>query len=215
MGVPVILMGESGTGKSYSMRNMDKANTSIINVLGKPLPFRSSGFNAVKVKSIDTITSAIKSAKADSIIIDDFGYTITDIYMRKSYGDEKLKDQFEVYKEIAAKVYGLMNAILALPDEKVVYMTMHTDTSNGRIEPMTIGKLLNEKVKLVGMTTICLISGASGDEHWFTTNGTPPAKTPPGMFAENRIDNDLALVDKAIRDYWGLSASKEVEEDVE
>lgn len=202
MGIPVLMLGESGTGKSYALRNIAE-HAAIINVLNKPLPFRSAGIKTASSRDIAKVRKWVLGAKADSIIVDDFGYLITDLYMRYSYGEEKARDQFEVYKKIGHDVYGLVTAIQDMPGDKIVYLTMHTDTSSGGIEPLTIGKLLNEKVKLVGMFTITLLSMCQGKEYQFVTNGMPPAKTPPGMFDE-RIPNDLMAVDTAIRDYYGL-----------
>ena len=202
MGIPVLILGESGTGKSYGLRNIAE-HAAIINVLNKPLPFRSAGVKTAHSRDIAQVERWVRKAKADSIVVDDFGYLITDLYMRYSYGEEKARDQFEVYKMIGHTVYNLITAVQDMPADKIVYFTMHTDTSSGGIEPLTIGKLLNEKVKLVGMFTITLLSICSGKEYQYITNGMPPAKTPPGMFDE-RIPNDLMAVDTAIRDYYGL-----------
>ena len=202
MGIPVLILGESGTGKSYAMRNI-AGHAAIINVLNKPLPFRSAGIKTASSRDIERVRKWALGAKANSIIVDDFGYLITDMYMRYSYGDEKYRDQFEVYKKIAHDVYALVTAIQDMPADKIVYLTMHTDNSSGGIEPLTIGKMLNEKIKLVGMFTITLLSMCQGKEYQFVTNGMPPAKTPPGMFDE-RIPNDLMTVDTAIREYYGM-----------
>ena len=40
MGIPVLILGESGSGKSASMRNFDPEEVSVFNVASKPLPFR-------------------------------------------------------------------------------------------------------------------------------------------------------------------------------
>ena len=202
MGIPVLILGESGTGKSYGLRNIAE-HAAIINVLNKPLPFRAAGIKVASSRDIERVRKWVLGAKANSIVVDDFGYLITDMYMRYSYGDEKYRDQFEVYKKIAHDVYALVTAIQDMPADKIVYLTMHTDNSSGGIEPLTIGKMLNEKIKLVGMFTITLLSMCQGKEYQYITNGMPPAKTPPGMFDE-RIPNDLMAVDTAIRDYYGL-----------
>ena len=82
---------------------------------------------------------------------------------------------------------------------------MHTERDNfGGVQPLTVGKLLNEKIKIVGMVTICLISEIDNGRYVFRTNGMPPAKSPMGMFEEDRIDNDLKAVDSTIREYWGM-----------
>ena len=203
MGVPVLVLGESGTGKSYSLRNFGAGEVGIVNVLGKPLPYKTD-IKTVVTRDIQRVRHVMQKAAARSIVIDDFGYLITDMYMRYSFGDEKLRDQFDVYKLIGHEVYGLVNDVYAMPSEKIVYLTMHTDTTVGNIQPLTIGKLLNEKVKLVGMFSALLIARVSGGAYEFVTNGLPPAKTPPGMFPET-IPNDLAAADKTMREFWGMA----------
>ena len=138
-------------------------------------------------------------------MVDDFGYLITDTYMRYSYGDEKLRDQYEVYKIIGAKVYNLIISLMEDGfDNRIVYMTMHIDRDNfGGIEPATVGKMLNEKIKLIGMFTIAIMAVANGDDYKFVTNGQP-LKSPPEMF-EREMPNDLKMVDTTIRDYWGMA----------
>lgn len=211
MGVPVLVLGESGTGKSYSIRNFDAGDIGVINVLGKPLPFRN-GIKTVCTRDIQRVRHVISKASARSLVIDDFGYLITDMYMRYSYGEERMRDQFDVYKLIGHEVYGILNDIYALHEDRIVYLTMHTDTTVGSIQPLTIGKLLNEKVKLVGMVTVCLIARVQGGSYEFVTNGLPPAKTPPGMFPET-IPNDLAEVDRTMREFWGMAPIADKEDE--
>ena len=157
MGVPVLLIGESGTGKSTSLRNFKPEEIGVINVLGKPLPFRGK-FNQVKTKDVELIKRALSGAKnTRSFVIDDFGYTITDTYMRGSYGAEKFRDQYEVFKKIGSEAYNLITFVQAeIPDDAIVYFVMHSTIENGQIVPATVGKMLNEKINLVGMFTITI-----------------------------------------------------------
>lgn len=206
MSIPVLIMGESGTGKSTSFRNFKKDEVALINVQGKPLPFRGS-FNSVATKDFGEIYHYAVMAKSNAVIIDDFGYAITDYYARHSLSkEERDRDQFEVYKAIAAKVYRIIDLLCNDGNhDKIVYFVMHTERDNyGGVQPLTVGKLLNEKIKIVGMVTICLISEVDNGKYVFRTNGNPPAKSPMGMFEEGRIDNDLKAVDSTIREYWGM-----------
>ena len=189
MSIPVLILGEPGSGKSTSMRNFTSDEVGVIQTIAKPLPFR----NDLKGTS-----------KYRAMVVDDFGYLITDIFMRYSYGAEKLRDQYEVYKIIGAEVYNLINQLNEDGQgDRIVYLMMHIDhDSNGNLEPATVGKMLNEKVKLVGMFTIVLMATSAGGEYRFVTNGQP-LKSPDGMFPQE-IDNDLKAVDSAIRSYWGL-----------
>ena len=208
MAIPVLIMGKSGTGKSTSLRNMPASDVALVNVQGKPLPFRGK-LDSYQTKDFGKITSVVSKTKRRVVVVDDFGYAITDYYTRHSLGKERDYDQFEVYKSIAAYVYNFVDAIQRDKDEnKIVYFIMHSDTDNyGSIQPATVGKLLNEKISIVGMVTICIISTITENgEYKFVVNGTPPAKSPLGMFEGDEVDNDLFAVDAAIRNYWGLES---------
>ena len=214
MSIPVLIMGESGTGKSTSLRNFEQGEIGLVNVQGKPLPFKGR-LDSYQTKDFDAILHACTGAKRNAVVVDDFGYAITDYYARHSLGDERDRDQFEVYKTIAAKVYGLINGLCSdRNDDRIVYLIMHTERDNyGGLQPLTVGKLLNEKIKIVGMVTVCLISTIESGRYVFRTNGMPPAKSPLGMFDDEAIDNDLKAVDAAIREYWSLAPLAEEKED--
>lgn len=205
MSVPVLILGEPGSGKTSSLRNFGDDEIAVIQTIKKPLPFRSR-IKTAQSRSFEQITAWLKADKSHSaLMVDDFGYLITDTYMRYSYGDEKLRDQYEVYKIIGAKVYNLIISLMEDGfDNRIVYMTMHIDRDNfGGIEPATVGKMLNEKIKLIGMFTIAIMAVANGDDYKFVTNGQP-LKSPPEMF-EREMPNDLKMVDTTIRDYWGMA----------
>lgn len=204
MSIPVLIIGEPGSGKSSGIRNFRKGEVAVIQTIGKPLPFKSD-ISRANSRDFDTVASWVLSDnRYNALVVDDFGYLITDIYMRLSHGPEKLRDQYEVYKIIGAKVYNFINDLMEDGrDDRIVYIIMHVERDGmGNIEPATVGKMLNEKVKLMGMFTIVLMAVATGDSYRFVTNGQP-LKSPPGMF-QQEIDNDLRVVDSAIRDYWGL-----------
>ena len=204
MSIPVLILGEPGSGKSTSMRNFTRDEVGVIQTIAKPLPFRND-LKVARSRQFDTVTKwLLGTSKYRAMVVDDFGYLITDIFMRYSYGAEKLRDQYEVYKIIGAEVYNLINQLNEDGQgDRIVYLMMHIDhDSNGNLEPATVGKMLNEKVKLVGMFTIVLMATSAGGEYRFVTNGQP-LKSPDGMFPQE-IDNDLKAVDSAIRSYWGL-----------
>lgn len=204
MGFPVLILGESGTGKSYSLRNFTNEEVALVNVLGKPLPFFGSDVKPFVTRDFASVRQAVRNAPRRAVVIDDAGYLITDLYMRLSYGEERLRDQFDVYKLIAHEMYGLMNDIMATDEDKIVYVTMHTDTTvSGVTQPLTVGKLLNEKIKIVGMVSTLLLTQVQGGQYQFVTNGVPPAKSAPGLLPE-RMPNDLKEVDWAIRAAYGL-----------
>lgn len=211
MSIPVLVMGEPGSGKSSSLRNFTRDEVHVIQTIRKPLPFKNN-LKVAASRDFDTVRRWVSAdTGCNAIVVDDFGYLITELYMRYSYGPEKERDQYEVYKRIANEVYtfvtGLMDDGL---DSRIVYIFMHLERdATGNIEPATIGKLLNEKVKLVGMFTVALMSESSGDGYRFVTNGQP-FKSPPGMLPP-AMENDLKAVDTAIREYWGMQPAKQRE----
>lgn len=201
MAIIVMVYGQSGTGKSTSLRNFKPEDVCIVNVSGKPLPFKNKHktFNTDDYMAID---AAIKKAPAKSIVIDDATYLMTGEYMRtaKVGGYQKFTD-------MALNYYTLVKAAAALPDDKIVYFMGHSDTdANGNEKFKTIGKMLDEKVTLEGMFTIVLKTVVTDGKYQFSTrnSGQDTVKTPLGMFNDVLIDNDLAMVDKTIRDYYGI-----------
>lgn len=204
MSIPVLILGEPGSGKSSSARNFKRGELGIIQSIRKPLPFKND-LEVTASRDFEQVSTWLKNDhKHNAIMLDDFGYLITDIYMKHSYGTDKYRDQYEIYKEIGNKAYFLINDLMEddQPD-RIVYVTMHIERdAGGNIEPATVGKLLNEKVKLPGMFTIVLMSVSDSDGYRFVTNGQP-LKSPPDMF-ELEIPNDLKAVDTAIREYWQM-----------
>ena len=151
MAIIVMVYGQSGTGKSTSLRNFKPEDVCIVNVSGKPLPFKNKHktFNTDDYMSIE---AAIQKAPAKSIVIDDATYLMTGEYMRaaKVTGYQK-------FTELALNYYPLVKTAAALPDDKIVYFMGHSDIdSNGNEKFKTIGKLLDEKITLEGMFTIVL-----------------------------------------------------------
>ena len=201
MAIIVMVYGQSGTGKSTSLRNFNPEDVCIVNVSGKPLPFKNKHktFNTDDYMAID---AAIKKAPAKSIVIDDATYLMTGEYMRtaKVTGYQKFTD-------MALNYYTLVKAAAALPSDKIVYFMGHSDTdANGNEKFKTIGKMLDEKVTLEGMFTIVLKTVVTDGKSQFSTrnSGQDTVKTPLGMFNDVLIDNDLAMVDKTIREYYGI-----------
>lgn len=204
MGVPILLLGPSGSGKTYSLRNLPEKSYGLIEVEKTMLPFRSTK-KFFRTKDFGQLEAAVRkyAEKLPIIVIDDFGYMITDLYMRRSWGDEKYRDQFEVYKEIAGRVYRFIEFVNDLPGEVTVYIVMHTDQdATGNTVPATVGKLLNEKVNLLGMVNVCILAEASGGEYRFIVDGKPPAKS-CGAFKEAEQPNDLVVIDKGLREFMG------------
>ena len=206
--VPVLLVGPSGSGKSTSLRNFTKDEVAVINVLGKPLPFKND-LKAPKLDNYAQILTAIAGTKKKTIVIDDAGYLLTNEFMNKS----SVKG-FDKYNEMANNFFNLINGIKNLEGGKSVYLIMHEDTDEfGNVKPKTIGKLLDDKVNIQGMFTICIRSMFDNGNYIFRlkTNGQDCVKTPFGMFENETMENDLKEFDKVVRDYYDLDNIKENE----
>lgn len=213
MSIAAFILGESGTGKSTSMRGMNPAETLLIQSIKKPLPFRSSGWkylskeggNILVCDQSAQIIAAMHKTQRPIIVIDDFQYILANEFMRRT--DER---GFDKFTEIGKHAWDILCAASTLPDHVRVYILSHTETSeSGRVKAKTIGRMLDEKITIEGMFSIvmrtCIING----QYLFSTknNGSDTVKTPIGLFDADYIDNDLAAVDAAIVDYYSLQAT--------
>ena len=214
MAIPVLVIGKSGGGKSTSLRNcVDNDGWNLINVLGKPLPFKGK-IPQVVTDDYEQVKKCLASSKANSIVVDDAGYLITNYFMRNHSSKGVGNAIFSMYNTLADNFWNLVEFIKKLPEDKIVYIIMHEDTDDyGNVKPKTIGKLLDEKICLEGMFTIVLRCILENGKHLFVTqaDGGAVSKSPMGMFEDLQIDNDLLYVDNKIREYYGLGI-KESEE---
>lgn len=212
MATPVLIIGKSGSGKSTSMRNCQNNDFNLIRVLNKPLPFKGK-VNGWFSDDYQQIMKLLIASKADSIVIDDAGYLITNHFMRGHSSAGKGNGVFSLYNNIGDYFWNLIQFIVTkVPENKIVYIIMHEEKDEaGEVKPKTIGKLLDEKVCIEGMFTIVLRCIEEGGKHLFVTQASQGAvsKSPIGMFEDLTIDNDLLLVDKKIREYYGLGKGEE------
>jgi hypothetical protein len=212
VGIPVLVIGKSGSGKSASLRNFKSSDVGVINVMGKPMPFKSD-LKPYPTTDYAKVQLALNSGKVPSIVIDDAGYLITHEFMSRHSNTGKGNAVFELYNDMADKFYSLIRSVLEMPADKIVYFMMHEDKNDfGDVKPKTIGKLLDEKVCLEGLFTIVLRCMTNGQgQHVFVTqtSGFDVAKSPMGMFDSIEIDNDLKAVDAAIREYYNINTKKE------
>lgn len=206
--VPILLIGKSGSGKSTSLRNFKKDEVAVINVLGKPLPFKSD-IKAVKLDDYANILNQIKLTKKNVIVIDDANYLITNEFMKNS----SIKG-YDKYNEMANHFFELINGIKNIEGGKTIYLIMHEDVDdNGNIKPKTIGKLLDEKVNIQGIFTICIRAMYENGKYIFRlkTNGQDCVKTPFGMFDTDEMENDLKAFDNVVREYYDLNKNESEE----
>lgn len=206
MGIPVMIMGESGSGKSTSMRNLDPQKVGVFNVAGKPLPFRKQ-FRVLNNATYQGIYKAFSDPKQKIYIIDDAQYL-----MAFEELDRAKETGYAKFTDMALNFSGLVRYIInKLPPDVIVYFLQHTETTEqGKTKAKTVGKMIDSKLTLEGLFSIVLMCEASKDGYSFVTqsDGYTTCKSPMGMF-EERIDNDLAMVDATIRDYWALDGTSE------
>lgn len=208
MAIPVLILGESGTGKSASLRNFKKGEVAVINVAGKPLPFRSE-LGMIVTDRYPEIVKALKGMKTPSAVVDDAQYLLANEFMRRS-GEVG----FQKFTDIAKNYWSLIAETVSkdLPPDKIVYFLSHIERDqNGNEKVKTIGKLLDEKITVEGLFTIVLKTHVEDGKYTFFTqnSGTDTVKSPIGMFADLQIDNDLKMVDNVIRDYYGIQIKNE------
>ena len=206
MGIPVLVFGKSGVGKSYSLRNFEPEQLGVIRVIKKPLPFRSK-FKPFDSDDYKQIMNALFKAKTQSLVIDDAGYLTTNEFMRRA-----LEKGYDKFTEMAKNLWNLISFVSnELPEDKIVYIMMHEDKNDmGDAKVKTIGRMLDEKVCVEGMFTIVLHAMRSDGKYLFKTqgDGSDIAKSPYGMFNEEIIENDLKVVDNIIREFYGIEKKK-------
>ena len=215
MAIPVLILGRSGSGKTYSLKNFKPDEVGVISVEKGRLPFKTD-IKTVKVPKDPTggeardaaqlnaakytwIMKAIQSAKCKAVVIDDSQYLLVNELFDRAY--EKGYDKFV---SMAAKFRDLIHFVNEMEDEsKVVYFLHHSELdSDGREKVKTIGKMLDEKLTVEGCFDIVIYCQ---DHKFFTqSNGQSTAKTPEGLFDTVEIPNDLKLVDETIREFYGV-----------
>ena len=206
MGIPVLVLGESGSGKSTALRNFDPAEIGIFNVASKPLPFRKK-MMVVNGAGYGTILKSLSNPKLKAYAIDDSQYLLA-----FEFFDRAQETGYGKFTELALNFRNLIQfVIMNTPPDVIVYFLHHTERrDDGVLKAKTIGKMLDEKLTVEGLFSIVLLCQARQDKHVFVTqsSGISTAKSPMDMFP-GEIDNDLKAVDTTIREYWGLNKTQE------
>ena len=203
MGIPVLVMGESGSGKTYSIRNFKPEEVGIFSVEKGRLPFKGE-FKVKKNASYKDILQAVNNPNLKRYVIDDSQYLLVNEFF------DRAKEQgYQKYTDMALNFRNLIHDInRKAPDDVVFYFLHHTefDSNSGRLKAKTVGKMIDQYLTLEGCFDIVLLAQTDGKEHYFVTqsDGLTTCKTPAGMFPDVKIDNDLKMVDDALRAYWGL-----------
>lgn len=205
-----MILGESGAGKTYSIKNLDVDKVGIFAVEKSMLPFKNKGFKVAKNATYQMIMQALQKPQLKTYVIDDSQYLMVNEFF------DRAKDTgYHKYTDIGLHFRNLIHHINKnLPDDVIVYFLHHTelDSNTGRTKAKTVGKMLDNYLTLEGCFNIVLQAAAEGKEHYFITqsDGSNTAKSPEEMF-DVKIANDLAYVDKTIREYYGFE-NKESED---
>lgn len=222
----VILLGKSGTGKSSSIKGLDPKETVILNVLGKKLPFKGSSSLYNKENKnlfrIDDYTQAINMLQSidkgvsyvHNIIIDDAIYI-----MRKEYFKRAKETGYVKYTELAMHFQQIISTIESMREDINVFLILHSedvqsDKTTVGYKVSTIGQLLDNQYNPVEVVPMVLYSSIKYDDKGVATYGfythrfmdgtvEIPAKSPADMFMEDFIPNDLGIVVKAMKEYYG------------
>ena len=212
----ILVIGESGTGKSTSLENLNPQETFIFQSIGKPLPFRGwrrnykpysadgksgnlvitdqSALIVATLKEINTNRPEIKN-----IIIDDFQYVMSNEFMRRT--KEK---GFDKFNDIGHNAWAIVNALNLMRQDVTSVVLAHSEQSDlGKTKLKTLGKMLDDKVVIEGMFTAVLQSLIFDGRYLFVTqnNGQNTCKSPKGLFESDTIDNDLNEVISAYVQY--------------
>lgn len=215
MSTAVMIIGESGTGKSASLRNLNPADVLLIQAVKKPLPFKSTEWkpankqnpygSVIHSDTAATIIQMMQRTKKPIVVIDDFQYILANAFMRRS-----AETGFQKFTDIAKDAWEILMAASGQSAEKRIYILAHSTTDeSGKTKAKTIGKLLDEKITIEGLLTIVLRTAVVNGQYLFLTqnSGSDTTKSPIGMFESEHIPNDLFEVDKAIVEFYGIAAT--------
>ena len=228
MSYATLVLGESGTGKTCSLRNLDPNDVLLIQPVRKPLPFRSKGWREFQANTIGDIKNAkgsilvcsdakkicvaMRHTNKPIVIVDDWQYILASQFMAR-----RNERGFDKFTDIGGAGFDVAQCASELAHNQRVYILAHTHTDEqGQIRIKTLGKLLDDKVVVEGMFTTVLRTHVDpgSNKYVFTTqnNGHDTVKSPMGLFEANEIENDLAKVDALICDYYGIGEDEPSEE---
>lgn len=203
MGAVVLVLGKSGSGKSTSLRNFTPDEIGILNVLGKPLPFKGGAtFTQVRKPGYAFIIDALRRNSRRAYAIDDSTYL-----MQNENFNRARENGYGKFTEIAQHFQQLIDMALATDENTIVYLLHHVDeNTDGSEKVKTVGKMIDEKYCIEGACPVVIDCVVRDGEHVFVTknDGMNLAKAPIDSLPEV-MPNDLKAVDTALREFWGMA----------
>lgn len=207
MGMPVFVIGFSGSGKSASLRNFQPDEVGVFSVAGKRLPFQSP-LKVAMNSSYQTIETALQRNSLRAYVIDDSQYLLAFDSFRRAK-----ESSYSKFTDYAVAFYQLLDVIKHTSPDTIVYLLHHAEeTDRGMIKAKTIGKMLDNQLVLEGLCEIVLYAETDGKKYQFLTqsNGFTTAKSPMEMFPLE-IPNDLKAVDSRIREFYHMKPTVDKE----
>lgn len=209
------VMGESGAGKTTSMRNLDPKTTLYIDCDKKGLSWKGwakqynkENKNYLKTDDQAVVMAALAKAntskdyaKIKTVVVDTINGIMVADEMRRS------KERgYDKWLDLAVAVYDLIDYALTVRDDLTVIFVAHSQTDRDdsglqwtRIK--TSGKKL-DKIALESKFPVVLLAKTIDGEHVFeTTANFSTAKTPMGLFDSKTIPNDINAVIAALKAY--------------
>lgn len=195
----IFVLGNPGTGKSTSLRNLKKEDVAYITVTGKELPFRTT-IMPTKVKTMDEVHKMVQVAKKPIVVIDDVNYLFT----KEVFGASEKEDKWNVYDKISKDFYKIVQAILNKDTDQNFYLMGHLEDPDSTVKALkTLGQATRKNNNPEGWTNIVFESAVDLDEFVFKvkTDGTG-VKSPMEMFDSTTVPNDLKVVNDKINAYY-------------
>jgi hypothetical protein len=215
------IVGETGTGKSTSVKHLNPDETYVINVAKKELPFKGSEklYNTTKknYKEVDDaneisrllIAISAKAPHIKNIVIEDSNYIMGFNMVAKA-----TETGYTKFSLMAKDMVELLRTTRQLRDDLIVFYFTHPETIEDAGEIVgykikTAGKLIDNQINLEGLFTVVLYTNVEEQKdgtmnYNFVTNRYRkyPAKSPDGMFDEIKIPNNLQTVIEKVREYY-------------
>lgn len=221
----ILIIAESGAGKSTSIEALDPNETFIINVANKPLPFKGwkskyklwskdnpagNMYDKASAENIEACLKYVNEKRTEikTVVIDDFQYMSSFEFFDRA--DEK---GYEKFTKIGAHLARIARMPKDLREDLQIYFLTHAEESTDlegkrKFKAKTIGKMVDEKLTLEGLFSIVLFGktkkNKEGEIRYVfetQTNGENTCKSPRGMFDTLEIPNDLKFVRDSIIAY--------------